>query len=186
MNTDIKEIKQVETFPEMVKRLFKEMGTPAATLIHAAVGITGEVAELKNAILNKDQENIPEELGDMRFYMQQIMNQFNWVFAQFNNNSYAPRQDRSLDDTLVVQAGEVQDLLKKSWVYNKPLDKALLHEEFGKLFGAYLSLTTHFGYTDEDICAQNMYKLSTGPNARFPLGYTDAAAIARADKKPGL
>lgn len=33
-------------YDQMVRNLFKPMGTQAATVLHAAVGIAGEVAEL--------------------------------------------------------------------------------------------------------------------------------------------
>lgn len=52
-----------------------------AHLLHMALGVAGEAGELadalkKVAIYGKeiDRENVVEELGDLRFYMQGIMN----------------------------------------------------------------------------------------------------------------
>lgn len=182
-SNEVKAVVQTETFEAMVSRLFKNMDRPASTNIHAAVGISGEVAEFFNAVLNSDQENIPEELGDMRFYMQALMTTFGWTAEEFQVAEFVPPHHRSVIYTLVIQAGEVLDLLKKAWVYNKVIDLDLLKMEFGRLYGAYFDQVRSHGYTEADIQAKNMYKLSTGPKARYPLGYTDAAAIARADKQ---
>lgn len=52
-----------------------------ADLWHAATGVSGEAGELldavkKHVVYNKplDRENVVEELGDLRFYMQAVMN----------------------------------------------------------------------------------------------------------------
>lgn len=54
-----------------------------AHLMHMAVGVGGEAGELSDAIKRAaiygkeaDVENIIEELGDLRFYMQGVMNSF--------------------------------------------------------------------------------------------------------------
>lgn len=70
-------------YSEFVDSLFKEMGTEAATAMHAAVGISGEAGELLDAVkkhwvYNKplDFDNVAEELGDILFYMQKLCNMF--------------------------------------------------------------------------------------------------------------
>lgn len=61
--------------------LFKQMLNPKLDMIHAAIGISGEAGELLDAVkkhwvYNKplDRENVVEELGDLRFYIQAMMN----------------------------------------------------------------------------------------------------------------
>ena len=61
--------------------LFKQMFDPKLDMIHAAIGISGEAGELLDAVkkhwvYNKplDRENVVEELGDLRFYIQAMMN----------------------------------------------------------------------------------------------------------------
>lgn len=75
-------------YSQMVRNLFKEMGTPEATLMHAGVGVAGEAGELIDAIKKAwvygkklDAANLLEELGDLTFYMQQILNTFGWTWA---------------------------------------------------------------------------------------------------------
>jgi len=76
------------THEELVRNLVKdgndianEMTAETAHLLHMAVGISGESGELldaikKHVIYNKalDVDNVREELGDLYFYMQGIIN----------------------------------------------------------------------------------------------------------------
>jgi NTP pyrophosphatase (non-canonical NTP hydrolase) len=78
-------------YAEMVKALAKDgqdiidsLTGDKADLWHMATGVSGEAGELldaikKHVIYNKpiDRANIVEELGDLRFYMQGIMNNLN-------------------------------------------------------------------------------------------------------------
>lgn len=68
-------------YAEFVRKLAKDMHSPILNLLHGAVGVAGEAGELldaikKNWVYNKplDKDNILEELGDLRFYMQVIAN----------------------------------------------------------------------------------------------------------------
>lgn len=79
------------------------------------------------------------------------------------------------------EAGEILDVSKKVWVYNKPLDLAHLIEELGDLRFYYQSMLALLTLTDEQIVAANMVKL----RKRYADGkYSDAQANARADKQP--
>ena len=83
------------------------------------------------------------------------------------------------------EAGELVDAIKKHWVYGKPLDVGNVVEELGDLLfyiQGVLNIVTSQGVlapeTLEDLMVANMNKLSK----RYPTGYSDQAAIARADK----
>lgn len=108
-------------FSKMVSHLFKEMENETSSLLHAAVGISGE-------------------------------------------------------------AGELLDAVKKTWIYNKPLDVQNVIEELGDLFFYAEKILLMLGLTAEQVKLWNMYKLQHAPNARFKYGYTDKAAQIRADK----
>ena len=67
-------------YDQFVLQLFKADTAPAM-LNHAAMGVAGEAGELidaikKHTVYNKslDRENIIEELGDLRFYIQAMQN----------------------------------------------------------------------------------------------------------------
>lgn len=71
---------RVVFYHQFVSALFKH-DTQDMEHMHAALGVAGEAGELADAIKKHvvygkplDRANIVEELGDLRFYMQQIMN----------------------------------------------------------------------------------------------------------------
>lgn len=79
------------------------------------------------------------------------------------------------------EAGELLDCVKKSWVYNKPLNRENLLEECGDVLFYLQHVINEAGWTMGDLRASNVAKLSR----RYPDGYSDAAAQARADKTAG-
>jgi NTP pyrophosphatase (non-canonical NTP hydrolase) len=76
------------------------------------------------------------------------------------------------------EAGEILDAVKKSFIYNKPLDKENMKEEIGDCLW-YIALACRtLNVSFEEIMKSNIDKLTK----RYPEKYTDAHAIARADK----
>lgn len=70
-------------YSEFVRKLFKHFPDERLEICHSAMGVSGEAGELcdalkKAAIYGKeiDLANIVEELGDLRFYMQTVMNRY--------------------------------------------------------------------------------------------------------------
>lgn len=76
------------------------------------------------------------------------------------------------------EAGELLDALKKHCIYGKPLDIKNVVEELGDLEFYITHLRASLGLTRSAILRANMAKLSQ----RYATRYTDAEAIARADK----
>lgn len=76
------------------------------------------------------------------------------------------------------EGGELIDAVKKSWVYGKELDRENVKEELGDLLFYIQAAANLMHTTMGDLMSQNMAKL----RRRYPDGYSDAAAIARADK----
>lgn len=83
------------------------------------------------------------------------------------------------------EAGELLDITKKLWIYEKPItEEVCIHliEELGDLRWYYQAALNTLGLTDEQVVAFNKSKLLK----RYPGGvYSNAAAQARADKQPG-
>jgi len=72
---------ELPSYPQFVKNLAKDMPTPAEELHHASTGISGEAGEIldqtkKVWVYGKplDIRHLIEELGDLRFYYQAILN----------------------------------------------------------------------------------------------------------------
>lgn len=80
------------------------------------------------------------------------------------------------------EAGELADAIKKYWVYGKELDRANVIEELGDMRFYMQALQNLLGITDQEVILQNARKLEK----RYPQGYTDDAANARADKENNL
>ncbi len=78
------------------------------------------------------------------------------------------------------EAGELLDGIKKHWIYGKALDRENLIEECGDLLFYVQAILNELGISMDDAMRQNMEKLAR----RYPEGYSDSAAIERADKKP--
>lgn len=81
-------------YSQMVKNLFAKMDSETLELLHAAVGISGESGELLDAVKKHwaygkelDVQNVMEELGDLVFYMQAMMNMFGWTWADLRMNN---------------------------------------------------------------------------------------------------
>lgn len=77
------------------------------------------------------------------------------------------------------EAGELLDAIKKHWAYGKQLDIVNVIEELGDLEFYMQALRNSLGLSRDEIIRGNIAKLST----RYAsLSYSDAQAIARADK----
>lgn len=163
-------------YPTFVETLFKEMGSDSATLIHAGVGIVGEVGEYSIACGRNDRTNALEELGDVAFYTQKIMNRFGWAWEEY----YAQEESPS-HASIFTAACDVLDLLKKYWVYERPLEQDVFYRVFVVYLNYFKRAMHSWGFTLEEVKLANMKKLAK----RYPNGYTDAAARARADKPAG-
>lgn len=81
-------------YNKFVAVLAKKMPDVKQELIHGAVGISGEAGELLDAVKKHwiyneqlDVENVLEEMGDIRFYMQMIMNMFGWTMQDLENHN---------------------------------------------------------------------------------------------------
>lgn len=79
---------------------------------------------------------------------------------------------------LAGETGEVVDLVKKVEFHGKPLDRAALVKELGDVLWYLTALRLFEGITLDEVMTTNVAKL----RARFPDGFSHAAANARADE----
>lgn len=175
-------------YPVMIDRLFKQMpDVPFATLLHAAVGIVGEAAEW---LASDSFKNIKEEAGDMEFYVCALKSHF--IMDPDGAAKLNIADMRAVNPTVgmvfhnvVTLGGDIIDVVKKSWVYNKPLNTAELTRLVILLDINLDAIYRIFALDKSLIQRENQVKL-IGPGGRFESGfYSDSAAIARKDKQPG-
>lgn len=80
------------------------------------------------------------------------------------------------------EAGELADAIKREYIYNKPRNRKNIVEELGDLRWFIQACMNHYGIDEQEILQGNADKLS---ERYVGLAYTDAAAVARADKVNG-
>ena len=104
-------------------------------------------------------------------------------FTQHVNRLFTKHKnqlDRQLHASigLASEGGELLDAVNKTWTYGKPMDMENVLEECGDAMFYVTAMLISSGFTLEQAMDHNYNKLKS----RYPDGYTDAAAIARADK----
>lgn len=107
------------------------------------------------------------------------------TYEQFVTNLVKERGDRSMNlEHMVIgicgEAGEIADGIKKNSIYGKPLDDKNIIEELGDIEFYLAGLRQMLGISRYETLGANVRKLQ----ARYKDGYSDTAAIERADKKP--
>ena len=174
-------------FNEMVRNLFKIDGfnEDAAGLMHAAIGISGEVVEL---LWSSTKENFIEEAGDVEFYVCAALQEMRFTSEQYNRvivavNVYLEQQltPEKTSTDLMKNAGGFIDLAKKSWVYSKPREEIVdeVSQYLGSILGSLIFLYNIHGISRQEVIDSNQTKLGI----RYPDGvYSNEHANERKDK----
>lgn len=167
---------------DFVKSRAKWLTEPGENLAHAGMGLLGECVELAQSV---SAENTVEELGDLEFYTAHF-----YLGLEKANYAHTPtiierpesqQFEKNPTYHLTLWAGDAHDKAKKCWIYKRnPQDidfnKILKRVELCLHFLAERAKTTR-----ATIWQHNKSKLEE----RYPSGYSDKAALARADKKEG-
>lgn len=167
-------------YTAFVRNLVKWQPTPAEDMVHACIGIVGEVIELRFAT---SRDNAVEELGDLEFYLKHAwivahrLQADNVRFPVITSSAVPITWDQCIQD-LTHAAGELVDYSKKAWIYNKPWEALDFLTQLHRVGIALSGLYQHLGIDKLSVRERNVVKLK----ARYPQGYSDAAAQARADK----
>lgn len=151
-----------------------ESASAAMGRLHAAIGMVGEVRELRDST---GPANSVEELGDFLFYLQAYENTLpeSMRYALDHMDANEPVSIERLD----IAAHKLLDLAKKETIYCKAFDESKVMAIVWGLW--YLAASYAWSELDKhifDIMDANRDKLEK----RYPSGYSNAAAQARADK----
>lgn len=174
-------------YSQMVMNLFKPMDGVGSKMMHAAVGMAGESAELRTATGRK---NLLEECGDIEFYMEAAWLQLpSPVRDKYQGMMLAEcnLQFGSMVDAVHEHSGNLLDYAKKVWVYGGAKGDRDDHiaSELHKLCAIMNSIYTMIGTTIEEVRYGNQVKLlgTAEEKGRYASGtYSDEQARARADK----
>ncbi|MAS67326.1 MAG: hypothetical protein CMK82_11100 [Pseudomonadales bacterium] len=185
------------THPQLVAALVKPpqaiidtLSVFTVDLWHGATGVSGEAGELLEALMfppegGIDRVNLREELGDLFFYVEQIVQRsgvhIKWDAADeiARNATISPDQILPVGAAIAIHASQVLDTVKKAAIYNKELDLELLTNQISALAASMLTLCYMFGLQRQECLNSNILKLSKRYAA---LSYSDQAAQDRADK----
>lgn len=181
-------------FGEMVDILFKKTGMHEqhTGLMHAAIGISGEVAEIIEALKKDDTKNLIEEFGDLEFYITAAR-----TSAGINDDmlrratDFVILQDHDYSDmcsNFVIAAGNVLDQAKRCWVYGSDINEK--RQDITNKLALLMYYLDYFynanHYHIEEILRANIDKL-VGPKGRYrDKVYSDIAARERADKQGAI
>lgn len=188
------------THPELVSALVKPPHDIIVSLTafnvdiwHGATGVAGESGELLEAILfppesGVDRVNVREELGDLYFYIEQLVQRTGITLAFDAAEQIAADADNraklmlTYAAAIAVHGSQVLDTVKKAAIYNKELDKELLTNQLNALVASMFTLGKMFDLPRDECLRANIHKLSKRYES---LQYSDKAAQERADKRDG-
>lgn len=184
------------THPELVAALVKpatqliaDLTSQTAHLMHMAIGISGEVAELCSCLKRDiikldpsedgiiDSQNLIEELGDLEFY---IEGYYQGIFGNHEKRRRSARPPGNELVGLVIEAGELLDITKKAALYCKPLEAEKALKCLENIHGFMAGIYARHSIAHEFALGCNIEKLQK----RYNKGkFTNQSAQERADKK---
>jgi hypothetical protein len=163
------------SYRDFVLSRVKWLGSFPLDFHHAVTGLCGEAIEFQYAT---SLDNEIEEHGDMEFYYHHAL----LALEMWGYNSLSPIKYHHLPHSylpIIKIAGDLLDFGKKIWIYGEDPRDLPIHDALREM---EKSLSKHaLRFSREISQAKNRAKLER----RYPSGYTDAAAQARADKPAG-
>lgn len=153
-------------------RILKEATADAMSRLHAAVGLVGEVRELRDSTT---RINSVEELGDLAFFLAAYVN----TLQQDMDPLRIPLPDSYTGiDELDKACHVLLDMAKKEALYCKPFDIGAVIGAIGTVAMGIDSGGSLYCHNLQTLQRANQTKLEI----RYPNGYSNEAAQARADK----
>lgn len=180
-------------YSQMVAKLAKpgadiitQMTAAQAHLLHMAVGMAGESAEIETD-LNKwlqhencyHKEQAIKELGDFEFYLEGFTQGCADTLLYGGTMYVSDMHIIDAQHLLSLQSRLLLDMIKKHAIYGKDLDGVELDECLQIVQAAVDCIAGALGVTRDEVRARNMEKLAK----RYPgFEFSTDAAIAQADK----
>lgn len=145
-------------------------------LIHAVMGLSGELGEFIEVLEEGKDQAIKIEAGDYLHYLNRIIDLLNVG----NNISQCPNvTNRYTTSDLTKRTCQLVDIIKKNVAYGKKSNPTLLIHSVDMCYEIFTNLIEIQGLTIEDVEAGNLDKL----NARYGDSYSNEKAIKQLDNK---
>jgi len=192
-------------YQPLAMRTAKMFPSLEMNLIHAALGIGSEIGELAETVngIWMDLEtathsgtgglsNIQEEIGDAAWYAQLACAHLGWQFHELivwdqqaiRDLSYplfkasSTRSPVAVHECAVAFSGEILTIIKANAIYSKTLNEEKLKQNLALFITSLAYLSEIYEVKFEAALEHNIDKL----RKRYPNKYSDADALARADK----
>jgi len=166
------------------QELIKGLTPKTAHNLHMAIGISGEVAELVEAMIDGSLMNLVEEIGDCYFYITGLIQgagvQPHYVnYSDYYNAVGAGMYVYGAAMKLSICAGFLLDAVKKEAIYNKPLDLIECEKQLSIILCCLETIMKSRGITKEQCLQANYDKLGKRYENHQ---YSDEQAQQRKDK----
>jgi NTP pyrophosphatase (non-canonical NTP hydrolase) len=181
----------VHEYPEFVASRAKQLPSFEERIDHALLGVITECGELadawkKHTIYERplDTVNVREELGDLRFYLQMLLNEKIEIDATVLADAFIARESGERVIEFLPLVGEIISTTSggvfhaKLGAYRTAEGRKTAAVLLTRAMGGFQDLCAFFHYDETEIIAENIVKLET----RYPIGYTNEHAAARLDK----
>lgn len=158
-------------------------GQHTIDMAHAGLGLCDEAAELRQAIINRDHENIIEELGDLYWFAALADQSLHYPVMHDQHDAVIHDEYHALYDgassmpwveSIMIDACEVAGRFKKCFAYGKTSIDLQGAQALHRLIYNVNSLAERYDSIDA-IRRKNIAKL----RARFPEKFSDEKALVR-------
>lgn len=159
--------------------IIADMQPDKAHILHMAIGISGEVGELVEAIMLNDTVTQLEELGDLEFYFEGMCQGMGFENVELSQTDLVGFDVKSMLIDLSITASEILDTAKRMAIYNDDSQSMKMAENMDR-YRIVISRVYHkLGIAREEARAKNIEKLS---KRYASMSYSNAQAKSRADK----
>lgn len=173
--------------------IISELSPTTVHLWHMATGISGEVGEVGEAIIDQDKiddvntENMIEELGDIEFYLEgyrqgvKLSREDLITYQSMTFSQHGQSMDGVIFDyvRLTIAASQLLDATKKAAAYNKEINYSNVVNALRDIEVYLESIRQHFGILHEETLFHNVNKLGKRYKNHE---YSNKQAHDRADK----
>lgn len=142
-------------------------------LLHAVLGLAGELSEFREALESNDTTNLLEELGDFFWYLAIIENILNLEFGENDNTLLTEGSSTDLLNDLEYYICSMVDSLKRQIFYGA-LGKDWIYLGY-QTFIILRTLCKMFNSSVEEVKTKNIAKLK----ARYGDKFSEDRAINR-------
>lgn len=177
-------ITEARDFKPLQERL---VGIRNIRLLHGALGLSSELAELQELANEDDIDpvHLKEEIGDQFWYMGVLIDELGLdpdktlktLDIYFGELTETGKQEylQASVSALTVHIGHLNDLMKKSVFYGKPVSADLFSDRLDMINFTLNNALSVYGITPSEARATNIAKLKE----RYKNKFTEAAALER-------